>query len=194
VGIRFRKKPVVIEAAQFLRIEEGHAVFDVDDLPEWLEAAVSDASGNPGSIWWVGGEKARVGTSEGAIDASPGDWIIRGIQGELYPCKPDIFEATYEPCRASQERFLMPYDSQVQTDRQRMESYVQRALDDGRGFILQNAAKVVRSKLRQLSAWAASPVDDREPAGLRGVDAWLLSDSAERLEAAAVSLKQKDAA
>jgi len=36
-------------------------------------------------------------TLEGVMHASPGDWIIRGIQGELYPCKPDIFAATYEP-------------------------------------------------------------------------------------------------
>jgi hypothetical protein len=34
---------------------------------------------------------------EGRHEARPGDWIIRGVQGELYPCKPDIFEATYEP-------------------------------------------------------------------------------------------------
>lgn len=36
-------------------------------------------------------------TLEGTMHASPGDWIIRGVKGELYPCKPDIFEATYEP-------------------------------------------------------------------------------------------------
>ena len=38
----------------------------------------------------------KINTLEGCMEASPGDWIIRGVQGEFYPCKPDIFEATYE--------------------------------------------------------------------------------------------------
>ena len=41
-----------------------------------------------------------VGTLEGVMQAKPGDWIIRGVQGEFYPCKPDIFAATYEPADA----------------------------------------------------------------------------------------------
>jgi hypothetical protein len=40
-------------------------------------------------------------TLEGVMKASVGDWIIRGVKGELYPCKPDIFEATYEPAAVS---------------------------------------------------------------------------------------------
>jgi hypothetical protein len=39
----------------------------------------------------------EIETLEGTMTATPGDWIICGVQGELYPCKPDIFEATYEP-------------------------------------------------------------------------------------------------
>jgi hypothetical protein len=39
----------------------------------------------------------RIGTLERSYEVSPGDWIIRGVKGEFYPCKPDIFEATYEP-------------------------------------------------------------------------------------------------
>lgn len=42
-------------------------------------------------------EKISIDTLEGVITASPGDWIIRGVQGEFYPCKPEIFAATYEP-------------------------------------------------------------------------------------------------
>jgi hypothetical protein len=38
-----------------------------------------------------------IATLEGDMTASPGDWIIKGVKGEFYPCKPDIFEATYEP-------------------------------------------------------------------------------------------------
>ncbi|WP_422446026.1 hypothetical protein [Thermoanaerobacterium sp. DL9XJH110] len=46
-------------------------------------------------------------TLEGPLRASPGDWIIRGIRGELYPCKPDVFERTYEPVSDDEE--LTPY-------------------------------------------------------------------------------------
>lgn len=42
-------------------------------------------------------QEIEINTLEGAMTAKPRDWIIRGIQGEFYPCKPDIFEATYEP-------------------------------------------------------------------------------------------------
>lgn len=45
--------------------------------------------------WW-GHSPAAIETLEGTMYASPGDWIITGIKGERYPCKPDIFEATYE--------------------------------------------------------------------------------------------------
>ena len=38
-----------------------------------------------------------IGTLEGTMAAAPGDWVIKGVAGEFYPCKPDIFEATYEP-------------------------------------------------------------------------------------------------
>jgi hypothetical protein len=43
------------------------------------------------------GDKISIITLEGIMEASPGDWVIRGVKGELYPCKPDIFEATYDP-------------------------------------------------------------------------------------------------
>lgn len=82
--MKFRKKPVVIEAIQFpytgeLTKEVGDFIgrdWDVGDIFCFLP------------IKTIGGE---------LVDAEPGDWIIRGIKGELYPCKSDIFEATYEP-------------------------------------------------------------------------------------------------
>lgn len=43
------------------------------------------------------GEDIAIPTLEGTMIASPGDWIITGVKGEIYPCKPDIFAATYEP-------------------------------------------------------------------------------------------------
>ncbi len=76
---KYRKKPVVIEAWQ-----------NVDDspFPDWVDAA--DVGREPGGI-------ILIDTLEGVMKAQLGDWIIKGVKGEVYPCKPDIFEATYEP-------------------------------------------------------------------------------------------------
>jgi len=82
---RFRKKPVVIDAAQW----DGTAAGSTPII-NWMTAnGVTDA-------WWSPGGVLRIDTLEGVMDASPGDWIIRGVKGEFYPCKPDIFEQTYE--------------------------------------------------------------------------------------------------
>lgn len=82
--MKYRKKPVVIEAVQF------------DDSVECFE-----------TLGWLGLDPVRVGydvkppvlridTLEGEMTAQLGDYIIRGVNGEFYPCKPDIFEKTYE--------------------------------------------------------------------------------------------------
>ena len=76
--MRYRKKPVVIEA---WRNVEGAV------RPGWLEG--------PGVVF--AGDVVIISTLEGVQKANAGDWIIRGVKGELYPCKADIFEATYEP-------------------------------------------------------------------------------------------------
>jgi hypothetical protein len=78
---RYRKKPVVINALQWTGTN-GNAVgtFLTDGDVEWSAE----------------GELILLPTLEGTMSASPGDYIIRGVQGEFYPCKPDIFEATYE--------------------------------------------------------------------------------------------------
>lgn len=78
---KFRKKPVVIEATQW---------FKMGDHP-----AVKPALAPSGQVIpTVGG---FIETLEGWLSVTPGDWIITGVNGEHYPCKPDIFEATYEP-------------------------------------------------------------------------------------------------
>lgn len=95
---QFRKKPVVIEAEQLLPNNES--ILKVETLIE----------GHPLSLAsWISQEKfddycnARIKeggrtikTLEGDMWASFGDWIIKGVKSEIYPCKPDIFEATYE--------------------------------------------------------------------------------------------------
>ncbi len=96
---QYRKKPVVIEAIQW----NGNR-FD-DTPPEWFRAAMYAEPGTPGFLMRIG-DKLVIETLEGQVWAAPGDWIIRGVKGELYPCKPDIFAATYEaaaPVPASTE-------------------------------------------------------------------------------------------
>lgn len=83
---RFRKRPVVIEAEQF--IHEG----DAGITEMWDESDVTSCKHCNRPMRLHG----RVPTLEGYHIACPGDWIIIGIKGERYPCKPDIFEATYE--------------------------------------------------------------------------------------------------
>lgn len=83
----YRKKPVVIEAVQFTTTEarkEGGAF------------AFSQANGIGYFEDGLGGWP-EVHTLEGTMRMEPGDWLITGIKGEKYPCKPDIFAATYEP-------------------------------------------------------------------------------------------------
>ena len=84
---QFRKKPVVIEAVQHFAAMGTETA----SIPRWLIGACID-----GTVYVKDGE-TYIKTLEGDHHVSEGDWIIRGVQGELYPCKPDIFEATYEP-------------------------------------------------------------------------------------------------
>ena len=95
---RFRKKPVEIEAIQW----DGTEVCLETILP-WIDFdALPDDGVHVGK--GVGYVPALgtldIPTLEGTMTASPGDWIIRGVKGEFYPCKPDIFEMTYEPVRS----------------------------------------------------------------------------------------------
>ncbi len=88
--MKFRKKPVVIEAEQFdgtpASAERLCLLYASVVSPEFEPVAPGDK--------WTG--RLCVQTPEGTIYASPGDWIITGVKGERYPCKPDIFAATYE--------------------------------------------------------------------------------------------------
>lgn len=83
----FRKKPVVIEAIQF----EGENYAEVYTWAELLDGNENQP------LHWSADDGLHVQTLEGDMRADAGDWIIRGVKGELYPCKPDIFAETYEP-------------------------------------------------------------------------------------------------
>lgn len=82
---KYRKKPVVVEAVRWT----GENVQEIGAFDSRIEIAEAD--------------RLAIPTLEGEMRADPGDWIIRGVKGEVYPCKPDIFAATYdedvEPCR-----------------------------------------------------------------------------------------------
>jgi hypothetical protein len=98
MNYQFRKKPVVIEAFQMTPERRT----DNSEWPQWLHQAWNLPPERLGSIGWAdmpdakGTGKLRVRTLEGVMTFEWGDWIIRGVKGELYACKPDIFAATYE--------------------------------------------------------------------------------------------------
>ena len=87
---KYRKKPVVVEAFRY----------GIDEVPLWAREAkykdlfkpFSQYGGPNGTIRWC-----EIETLEGTMRGDYGDYIIKGIKGEIYPCKPDIFEQTYEP-------------------------------------------------------------------------------------------------
>lgn len=81
---KFRKKPVVIAAVQYT----GPGAHDAIRIARWCGGEIRISAGGP--------PKFVIPTLEGDHTAEPGDWIIRGVKGEFYPCKPDIFAATYE--------------------------------------------------------------------------------------------------
>lgn len=98
--MRFRKKPVVVEAVQwsggnvqemarFLdRGDVGHVAPPADEPPCSRCIARFDFTTKPARL--------VISTLEGDMVAQPADWVIRGVKGEFYPCKPDVFESTYE--------------------------------------------------------------------------------------------------
>ena len=90
--MRFQKKPVEIQAMQFDGTKES-----ANQVLSWIGRNGADAK----RAHTTKPERGPIiHTLEGEMHANLGDWIIRGVQGEFYPCKPDIFAATYEPVDA----------------------------------------------------------------------------------------------
>lgn len=85
----YRKKPVVIEAIPCNRALQS-AEKDWASLPDWMVSAY-----DAGQVIFGDGQ-IHIKTLEGTMVGEREDWIIQGIAGELYPCKPEIFEQTYE--------------------------------------------------------------------------------------------------
>ena len=91
--LKYRKKPVVIEAFQMT----GEHRLNNSEWPEWLHRAWQLPVKEVGSFFCSADGGIFIQTLGGTHTVSWDDWIIKNIKGELYPCKPDIFEATYEP-------------------------------------------------------------------------------------------------
>ena len=83
---KFKKKPVIVRAIQFTDKEKNRVCNEINEVKQSVQPSKTK-EGSPCLI---------IPTLEGEMTANIGDWIIEGIKGELYPCKPDIFEATYE--------------------------------------------------------------------------------------------------
>jgi len=81
--MKYRKRPIIVEARQLTTKNWG-------ELQDWINANGGCAHLGSGDI------SVLIRTLEGLLRADLGDWIIRGVKGEFYPCKPDVFAATYE--------------------------------------------------------------------------------------------------
>jgi hypothetical protein len=110
---KFRKRPMVIEARQFDgtigtaydlldwmwygdgRVKKGDPFPKGVDDPRAL-SGYGTTDSDDGPLW--------IRTMEGQMTVSPQDWVICGVKGEFYPCKPDIFAATYEPVETTEKR------------------------------------------------------------------------------------------
>ena len=92
-ALRFIKKPVTISAVQYNEAVRDAHLFDGAPLPEGVYIPAKTL--HPPTRT-VRSADAYIDTLEGRMKVTLGDWIIRGVKGEYYPCKPDIFEATYE--------------------------------------------------------------------------------------------------
>jgi len=77
--MKYKKKPVVIDAVQFTG-DNG------DEISKFMQCQFP----------FLENGNLKIGTLEGVMTANPNDWIIKGVKGEFYPCKPDIFKTTYE--------------------------------------------------------------------------------------------------
>jgi hypothetical protein len=91
---RFRKKPVVIETMRWVGSATG-----ATPIIDWVLDGEGTARYHEEECMYSAcpdGEHIVIDTLEGNMTASPGDWIIKGVAGEFYPCRSDIFEATYE--------------------------------------------------------------------------------------------------
>ena len=93
---RYHSRPVEIDAIQFALTEHADPLTFYGEPPEWLTTALHNGTVTPvfaGEDYWY----LDIATLEGVMRAGPDWWIIRGTEGELYPCKPSVFARKYQP-------------------------------------------------------------------------------------------------
>jgi hypothetical protein len=115
---KYRKKPVVIEAMQFTGSNQVEAA-------AWMGCSFPERTSEYAVL--------EINTLEGTMRVSPGDWIIKGVKGEFYPCKPDIFEATYEAVPAGGVHHHDSVDDFVEALVDRIKTPSQKAILDAKG-------------------------------------------------------------
>jgi hypothetical protein len=131
---QYRKKPVVVEAIQWFRMGDHPKVTLWKDGTGWIK------------------------TLEGGHIVTPGDWIIRGVAGEFYPCKPDIFAMTYEPATGKE---VMPNEPTGSADGPRNTAPAGLSAGGGAGW-----RDVLAERQRQISEEGWTPEhDDAAQAG-----------------------------
>lgn len=138
---RFRKKPVVIEATQWFKMGDHPAVCMVKDYL---------ANGGRGE------ESPGIDTLEGKLRVSPGDWIIKGVKGEHYAIKPDIFEATYEPESAASETAALEALRELVACKDLKDSLDAAIPDKFTGHTVEHYERVAEYQRRKPLAWAAA--------------------------------------
>ena len=152
----FRKKPIEIQAWhwRFSTEQAEEPVWIRDALHRWPQlGSIAFEPHHPD------GPRIAIATLEGVMTANPGDWIIRGVKGELYPCKPDIFGMTYERADAPSDRdALVAALAQAKHERdeaRRNERWRVRDLHDvrtDRGFLRNRAERAERQRDQAIEA------------------------------------------
>ncbi|SDC66662.1 hypothetical protein SAMN05428966_10271 [Massilia sp. PDC64] len=120
--MQFRKKPVVIEAVQFTQAVRDAFIFDDQLLPAGVTAGRLHCHPGRREVYSA---DFYIETLEGRMEVSLDDWIITGVKGEHYPCKPDIFAATYEPAESQQPASGAAYAGYIT-----MQPHQQRVVDE----------------------------------------------------------------
>ena len=146
---KYRKKPVVIEAirysgdnlAEVLVFTGKHPRFDewFSSFDEYAAHVASDR------------QVFKILTLEGTMEASPGDWIIKGVKGEFYPCKPDIFEATYEPALST----VTPDEAGGLVERLQEQATLMKVLSPYFASACREAASLIQSQAAMIAALEA---------------------------------------
>lgn len=203
---RFTKMPVTIEAMQFVGHSDpeagpSEATFEDDTpegtpMPDWLREALDKGDvRQPGAIWWEDGHPSSsdpfgqrpmlfVGTINGPVMVVPGDWVVRGVKGELYPCAGEIFAETYMP--AELDGYLKP----AGTFRDDLASTINRwsiendsdtpdfMLADYVITSLQALAQAIDTREQWYGRPAVNPLDRREPPNASPLDPhpWVAPD------------------